>query len=158
MDIQNIEEVVQKYSSMILQIAYQNTFNMQEAEDIVQEVFIKLMNNILKLKNEEHTKAWLIRVTINLCKDHNKSFWHKNVSNLKEDYKYFDEEDSDLLADISKLKPMYRNIVYLYYYQGYKINEISEILNMNQNTVSSSLTRARAELKDILTEGDEVYA
>ena len=157
MDIRNIEELVEKHSNMILQIAYQNTFNVQDAEDITQEVFIKLMSNISKLESDEHIKAWLIKVTINLCKDHRKSFWNRNVSELDENVKYFDEEDSDVLEEIKKLKPIHRNIIYLYYYQGYKINEISEILNMNQNTVSSYLTRARAELKDIITEGAEEH-
>ena len=157
MDIRNIEELVEKHSNMILQIAYQNTFNVQDAEDITQEVFIKLMSNISKLESDEHIKAWLIKVTINLCKDHRKSFWNRNVSELDENVKYFDEEDSDDLEEIKKLKPIHRNIIYLYYYQGYKINEISEILNMNQNTVSSYLTRARAELKDIITEGAEEH-
>ncbi|MBR6034354.1 MAG: sigma-70 family RNA polymerase sigma factor [Clostridia bacterium] len=159
MDIQRIEELVNKHSNMILQIAYQNTFNMQEAEDITQEVFIKLMSNISKLESEEHIKAWLIRVTINLCRDHNKSFWNKNTYELDEDIKYFDKEkDGEVLAELAKLKPNHRNVIYLYYYQGYKINEIAQILNMNSNTVSSLLTRARSELKDVLTKGDEVYA
>ena len=158
MDIQNIEKLVEKHSNMVLQIAYQNTFNIQDAEDITQEVFIKLMSNILKLESEEHVKAWLIKVTINLCKDYRKSFWKRNVSELNEDVEYFDKEDNDILIEIRKLKPIHRNIIYLYYYQGYKINEISEILNMNQNTVSSYLTRARSELKNYITEGAEVHA
>ena len=157
MDIRNIEELVEKHSNMILQIAYQNTFNYQDAEDITQEVFIKLMSNISELESNEHIKAWLIKVTVNLCKDYKKSFWKKNVSELDENVKYFDKEDDDVLEEIKKLKPIHRNIIYLYYYQGYKISEISEILNINQNTVSSYLTRARAELKDIITEGAEEH-
>lgn len=77
---------------------------------------------------------------------------------MDEDLKYFDEESKNVFKEISKLKPKYRNIIYLYYYQGYKINEIAEILQMNQNTVSSILTRARKDLKLILEDGGEVYA
>lgn len=153
-----IERLVQKYSSMVLQIAYQYSFNKSEAEDITQEVFIKLYKNIKKIKNNEHIKAWLIRVTINLSIDYNRNYWNKNTTSLDENYKYFDEETKDVFNELKKLTPEYRNIIYLYYYQGYKISEISEILSMNQNTVSSYLTRARKELKHILEQGGELYA
>lgn len=153
-----IERLVQKYSSMVLQIAYQYSFNKSEAEDITQEVFIRLYNNIKKIKNEEHIKAWLIRVTINLSIDYNRNYWNKNTTSLDENYKYFDEETKDVFNELKKLTPEYRNIIYLYYYQGYKISEISEILSMNQNTVSSYLNRARKELKHILEQGGELYA
>ena len=150
-----IEEIVEEYSNMIMQIAYQNTFNKTDAEDIMQEVFIKVIKNINKIETKEHLKAWIIRVTINLSKDYNKSFWNKNTTEMDENIAYFDEETKEVFKEIKKLKPEYRNIVYLYYYQGYKINEISEILKMNQNTVSSNLTRARKELKNILEQGGE---
>lgn len=153
-----IERLVQKYSSMVLQIAYQYSFNKSEAEDITQEVFIKLYNNIKKIKNEEHIKAWLIRVTINLSIDYNRNYWNKNTTSLDDNYKYFDEETKDVFNELKKLTPEFRNIIYLYYYQGYKISEISEILSMNQNTVSSYLNRARKELKHILEQGGELYA
>lgn len=153
-----IDELIEEYSNMILQIAYQNLFNKSEAEDITQEVFIKLIKNLKNLKSKEHIKAWIIRVTINLSKDYNKSFWNKNTTAIDEELKYFDEENRSVFKELSKLNPEYRNIIYLYYYQGYKITEISEILSMNQNTVSSYLTRARKELKNILEDGGEIYA
>ena len=154
----SIEEIVEKYSNMIMQIAYQNVFNKSDSEDITQEVFIKLMKNIGKFDNEEYMKAWIIRVTINLSKDYNKSFWNRNTTGIDENLKIFGEEYQDIFKELSKLKPKYRNIIYLYYYQGYKIKEIAEILSMNQNTVSSCLTRARESLKELLDEGGEVYA
>lgn len=154
----SIEEIVEKYSNMIMQIAYQNVFNKSDSEDITQEVFIKLMKNIKKFDNEDYMKAWIIRVTINLSKDYNKSFWNKNTTGIDENLKIFGEEYQDIFKELSKLKPKYRNIIYLYYYQGYKIKEIAEIMSMNQNTVSSCLTRARENLKELLDEGGEVYA
>lgn len=153
-----INELIEEYSNMVLQIAFQNLFNKSDAEDITQEVFIKLIKNIHKLKNYEHIKAWLIRVTINLCKDFNKSYWNKNTTSLDEEIKYFDEDNQSIFQELSKLNPEYRNIIYLYYYQGYKIAEISDILSINQNTISSYLTRARKELKNILEDGGEIYA
>lgn len=157
MDVK-IDELIEEYSNMILQIAYQNIFNKSDAEDITQEVFIKLIKNIDRFKNKEHIKAWLIRVTINLSKDYNKNFWNRNTTTIDEEIKYFDEEKREVLKEIAKLTPEYRNIIYLYYYQGYKINEIAEILSMNQNTIGSYLKRARKELKTILENGGEIYA
>lgn len=152
-----IDELINQYADMVLQIAYQNLYNKSDSEDVTQEVFIKLMRNIDSLKTKEHIKAWLIRVTINLAKDYNKSLWNKNTTELDEELKYYDNDTRDIFKELSKLSPEYRNIIYLYYYQGYKIKEISKILEMNQNTVSSYLTRARKELKDILEAGGEMY-
>ena len=146
------KEVIEKYSNTLLQIAFQRTFNKSDSEDIVQDVFIKLIKNSNKIKDEEHLKNWLIRVTINLCSDYNKSFWNKNTTVLDEKLSDFDNEEILIFKEINKLKPIYRDIIYLYYYQGYKIKEISIILKMKENTVSSNLTRAREKLKTILEE------
>ena len=79
-----INELIDEYSNMIFQIAYQNLFNKSDSEDVTQEVFIKLINNLENLNNQKHIKAWLIKVTINLSKDYNKSFWNKNTTSIKE--------------------------------------------------------------------------
>ncbi len=149
------KDIVEKYSNMLMQIAYQRTFNKSDSEDIVQDTFIRLIKNSKKIKDEEHLKHWLIRVTINLCNDYNKSFWNKNVSELDEEISENDIEYNDVFKEINKLKPAYRDVIYLYYYQGYKTKEISKILNMKENTVSSNLTRARAQLKIFFGEGGE---
>ena len=145
-----INEVIKEYSSMVLQIAYQNSFNKSDAEDITQEVFIRLFKNFDKLNDKDYIKLWLIRVTINLSKDYNKNFWNRKTTGIEDNIKADYHEYQDIFNEIYKLKPVYRNIIYLYYYQGYKISEISKILNMNQNTVSSYLNRARQNLGKIL--------
>lgn len=157
--LQNVEEIIEKYSDMVIRIAYQNCFYKSDSEDIAQEAFLKLFRNIQELGNEEHLKAWLIRVTINLCKDYNKNSWYKKVEAIDEECSayYFDPEEIGMLKEMSKLKPVYRNIIHLYYYEGYKINEISQMLGMNENTVSSNLTRARKALKEFLEDGGEIY-
>lgn len=156
----NVEILVQKYSDMIARIAYQNCFNKTDSEDIAQEVFFKLIRNPQEFKSEEHLKAWLIRVTINVSKDYNKAAWYKKIEPIdgKELPYNFEPEERELIKELSKLKPDYRNIVYLYYYEGYKINEIAKIMNLKENTVSSNLTRARKKLKEVLEDGGEVYA
>ncbi len=156
----DVKYLVEKYSDMVMKIAYNNCFNKSDSEDIVQEVFIKLLKNLSKFKNDSYLKPWIIRVTINECKDYNKNAWYKNVEEINEndlEY-YFDIYEEKMIKEISKLKPIQRNIIYLYYYEGYKINEISKILELNENTVSSHLKRAREILKDILEEGGEQYA
>lgn len=157
MEKEKISILVEKYSNMVMRIAYQNCFNKSDSEDIVQEVFIRLLKNIHKLE-EDYIKAWIIRVTINICKDYNKNFWYKKTEPLDNiEIEYFDKDEIEVFKVISKLKPIYRNIIYLYYYEGYKINEIAKILNLNENTVSSNLSRARKKLKGILEEGEELY-
>ena len=152
-----IEKIINKHSKMIFQIAYQNCFIKSNAEDITQEVVIKLWKNINKIKNEEHLKAWLIRTTINTSIDYNRS--NKNEANLEENESYyFEKEDLEIFEELKKLKPVSRNIIYLYYYQGYKTKEIAQILKMNINTVSTNLSRAKQELKTILEEGGDNYA
>lgn len=153
-----IEELVNKYSKMVFQIAYQNCFIKSNAEDVTQEVIIKLWKNVEKLKTEEHIKSWLIRVTINASIDSNRYYKNKKETTLEENEDfYFEKEFQGLLEELKKLKPISRNIIYLYYYQGYKIKEISKILKINANTVSTNLTRAKKELKNILGEGGENY-
>ena len=154
----NVEEIVEKYSKMVFQIAYQNCFIKSNSEDITQDVIIKLWKNIDKIKNEEHLKAWLIRTTINAAIDNNKSHKNRYEVELEEnEQNSFEDEDQYVLEELKKLKPISRNIIYLFYYQGYKTKEIAKILNMNINTVSTNLSRAKQELKNILEEGGENY-
>lgn len=149
-----IEFVVETYSDMLIRIAYQNLGTMLEAEDIVQEVFIKLIRE-KSFSDEKHLKNWLIKVTINLCRDRKRNSWYKKRVELKDNLKNVsnDINDMEFIEDIKKLSMDYRNVIYLYYYEGYKINEISEILGKSENTISSQLRRARNKLKNIILEG-----
>lgn len=155
-----VRELVEAYSDMVMRIAYQNCFNKSDSEDITQEVFIKLLENMDRVKDDEgYLKAWLIRVTVNLCKDYNKSSWYKRVKGFdgNELEIPWEMEELGLWEELSRLKPVYRNIIYLYYYEGYKIHEIAGILNLRENTVSSNLNRARKQLKTILEGEGRVY-
>ncbi len=155
-----IRELVETYSDMVMRIAYQNCFNKSDSEDITQEVFIKLLENMERVKDDEgYLKAWLIRVTVNLCRDYNKSSWYKRVKGFdgNESEIPWEMEELSLWEELSQLKPVDRNIIYLYYYEGYKIHEIAGILNLRENTVSSRLTRARKKLRTILEREGRVY-
>lgn len=148
-----LEEIVQEYSDTLMRIAYQYTKNMTDAEDMVQEVYIKLIKHKKLFETETHLKSWLIRVTINKCKDFLRSSWIRKTVQLSESMTLLTPEEEVVMAEIYDLKAIDRTIVYLYYYEGYKIDEISTLLGKKSNTISSRLQRARKKLKDILLEG-----
>lgn len=154
-----IERTFISYSDMVLRIALQNVKNMTIAEDIVQEVFLRLMQQTIpdqfSKSNTEYIKAWLIRVTINLCHDHYRSSWirHnilKNEISDTNELPWQNEVQKEVYQSLYKLKPKDRNILYLYYIEGYSIMEISNLLHIKSNTIGSSLRRARQKLKLIL--------
>lgn len=146
-----IEYVVEKYSDMVVRIAYQNLKNQADDEDVTQEVFIKLLKQP-DFNDEEHLKAWLIRVTINQCKDLRKFAWFRKRQPLDEQWKPRGEKQLGILDEIWKLPKDDRNVIYLYYYENYTVPEIARILGKNENTISSRLTRALKKLKIILAE------
>ncbi|MCI8525282.1 MAG: sigma-70 family RNA polymerase sigma factor [Oscillospiraceae bacterium] len=149
--------LVEQYADMVLRIAYQHCFNKSDSEDITQEVFLKLLDHIGELPDQRAVKAWLIRVTVNQCKDCNKSAWYRRHTPLEDDGAAvcWQDEELALLDVLKRLRPMQRTMLYMHYYEGYKIREIAEILRLRENTVSSGLHRARKELRRILTEGED---
>ena len=154
LNLQNEDEytrVVELFSDMIFRIAYQNLFHKHDAEDVVQDVFFKLLKQKRQtFQDDEHLKAWLIRVTIHQCLDYKKSFFRKTTV-FPEDFDVpYEPEEQSLLEDLQQLTTDERNILYLYYYEGYTIREIATILGKRQNTVNSKLTRSRKKLKKIM--------
>ncbi len=149
--------IVEQFSDMIYRIAWQNLFNREDSEDVVQDVFLKLIqqkNNIFR--DSEHLKAWLIRVTINRCLDFKKSLLHRKIVPLDNIDKLcstgipWEDGEQEIMEELYLLPEETRNILYLYYYEGYTIREIADILGKKQNTVNSKLTRGRKKLKQIL--------
>lgn len=127
---------------MIYRIAYQNLYNVFDAEDIMQDVFIQLITKKSIFVDEEHVKAWLIRVTINLCINYKKMLARQSVIPIDDLNVEFTENEKGILEELYLLPQEDRTILYLYYYEGYKIKEISKILQQKQNAVNSKLTRA----------------
>ncbi|MCI5732394.1 MAG: RNA polymerase sigma factor, partial [Eubacterium sp.] len=148
-------EIVEKYADMIYRIAYQKVLNRYDAEDIVQDVFVKLLSNKSYFRDEEHMKAWLIRVTINLCINYNKSLARQKTVSVEQLDIPFTQQETGILEELYLLPEDERNILYLYYYEGYKIREIAKILRQKQNTINSKLTRARNKLKKIMEVNNE---
>ena len=116
-------------------------------------VFLKYALSSVALESEEHERAWLIRVTINACKDLLKSFFRSRVTSLEEVLEQttqIDDEHKEVLEAVLALPPKYKDVVYLHYYEGYTAPEIGRILGKNVNTVYTLLTRSKAMLRQML--------
>ena len=148
-------EIVEKYSDMIYRIAYQRVLNQYDAEDIVQEVFVKLLCNKNYFRDGEHVKAWLIRATVNLCVNYKKKLARQKTISASQLEIPFTEPEREILEELYLLSDEDRIILYLYYYEEYKIREIAKILRQKQNTINSKLTRARNKLKKIMEVNNE---
>ena len=152
-DEETYSKIVEQFSDMIFRIAYQSLLNFADSEDVVQEVFVKLLCHKGGFEDEEHLKAWLIRVTVNQCRDFRRMFLRRGEVPIEDMDIPFEQKDEFVLDELKKLSKFDRTVIYLHDYEGYTIQEISNILKKNQNTVSSRLTRARTKLKRILQEG-----
>ena len=147
-----IERVVNEYATMLLRVAYSQLNNRAEAEDTVQEVLLKYMEKAPIFQSEEHEKAWLLRVTVNHCKNHLASAWFRKRADLDEGIPALYNAELEVVSAVAALPAKYRAVVHLYYFEGYSTKEIAEILHSRPNTVSSRLSRARALLAKALKE------
>ncbi len=151
------EEVMEKYSDMIYRIAYANVKVKADAEDVFQEVWCRYYQKNKTFESEEHRRNWLINVTLKCCKKIYSSVRYKrtvltdDMSLLKEK---LPERDFETYDAVIRLPEKYRIPIYLYYYEGFSVNEISEITKTNSSTVRSQMKRGREQLKEIL-KGDE---
>lgn len=142
----------EKFTDTVYRVACHNTVTYADAEDITQEVFMKILTYKKGFESEEHLKAWLIRVTINLC--HNLNRKNSRFDELTDNIPA-SERDSDILLCVKALPENYRNAIYLHYYEGYTAAEIAEITNSKQNTVLSYLSRGREILRKQMIGGFE---
>lgn len=150
-----LEKMIEKYSDMVYRLALTRTKSKENSEDVYQEVFFRLSKKLPNFESEEHEKAWLIRVTINCSKNLLGSKFLKYNTEMKEDMAFETKERHDIYYAVQELPLKYRTIIHLYYYENYKINEISKILKINENTIKSRLSRARENLKQKIEGGIE---
>lgn len=156
-----IEEYLKKYGDMVYRLAYIHVKTKEQTDDIYQDVFLKLLQQKERHVGEEHLKSWLIRTTINCCKDYWKSAWFRKRASMEEVSEMPTEIDMD--SDIAKkdslkyvtdcvrrLPTKYRQIIHLYYYEQYSQKEIADILGINENTVATRMVRGRHLLKKYL--------
>lgn len=150
-----IKEKIEQYSDMVYRIALTRTDTIENAEDIFQEVFTKFSEKLPKFKDAEHEKAWFIRVTINMSKNMKNTAWNRKVVTLDENIKFENQEENDIFSIVCELPENYKTVIYLFYYEGYKVKEISNILKKREGTVKTWLLRARNMLKEKIKGGFE---
>lgn len=154
---QEVNRVIELYGDTVRRLCMIYLKNYADTEDIFQNVFLKYATSSVKFENDEHEKAWFIRVTINKCKDLLKSFFRNRTVSLDDIVEKPEAMPSDyreVLEAVLSLPQKYRNVVYLHYYEGYSAPQISHILGKNVNTVYTLLTRSKKMLREKLG-GDE---
>lgn len=150
---QQVNRAIELYADMIKKICMLHLKNHADTEDIFQTVFLKYMTTSPVFENQEHEKAWLIRVTINACHDLVRSFFRSKTVSLdavSEQLSELSIPDRDVLEAVLSLPVQYKDVVYLYYYEGYSAVEIAGILHKKVNTIYTLLSRAKALLRKTL--------
>ncbi len=150
------ERLVRTYSDLILRLAYTYLKSTHDAEDICQNVFLKLLTGGYTFDSAEHEKAWVIRTTANACKDSLRAA-HRRCVGLEAVAEAAAPEapDSAVLDAVMALPQKYREAVYLHYYEGYSVREIAKLLGRSEAAVSAHLSRGRKSLRTTL--GGELY-
>ena len=146
--------LLDKYGNSILRTCYLYLHNMSDAEDILQDTLIKYLESAPEFENEQHEKAWLLRVAINLSKNRIKYNKIRETDELLEELEAGEgQNDLSFVWEAVKMLPeKYRDAIHLYYQEGYSTKEIAEILDRKEASVRSDLLRGRERLKKILKE------
>jgi len=149
---QQAERLAETYADAILRLSYTYLKNTQDAQDVCQTVFVKLLTEPREFDSAEHERAYVLRMAANACKDLLKSPWRKRTCGLETvlEVPAPAAEEGGVLAAVNQLPAHYRTVIYLFYYEGYKAAEIGKILGVPTATVHTRLARGRARLKDIL--------
>ena len=155
METEEKKSLVGKYYDMIYKLAVSQTKDLQHAEDVTNDTFLKFIETDKHFESEEHAKAWLIRVAINRSKSVFLSSWYKKTVPLEENLPVeMSEGESEVYGAVLKLPQKYRAVIHLFYYEDLSVAEIADSLKIQPSTVRSQLTRGRAMLKDVLKGAD----
>lgn len=155
------EQLINEYGNHILRLCYLYVKDYHLAEDLTQETFIKVYQNLGMFKGESSEKTWITRIAINLCKNVRKKTWFQkergivpeNQEEAVEKDKFSEREDAMLVvAAIQQLSPKIREVMILYYYEEWSVKEIAEFLNVKENAILLRLKRGRDRLKMQLKE------
>ena len=151
---QQFTEAAQRYLDMVYRIALNWFRNPADAEDAAQTVMLKLWQSDTEFADSEHLRRWLVKVTVNECKRIAMHPWRSRRASLDEcpEPVFEDREQRELYQAVMDLPGKYRVPLYLYYYEGYAVNEVGELLGLKPSTVQTRLARGREKLKTILTE------
>ena len=150
-DASDAAAFVRRYSGMILRLCFTYSLGRADAQDICQNVFLKLLQSDRRFDSEGETRAFIIRITINECKDVLKSGWRRRSVPLDElierEVPFLPEGNTGVLAAVQRLPVKYREAVYLYYYEGYNAEEIAAMVGAKPAAVRQRLARAREKLR-----------
>lgn len=146
-------QVVEKYFDMVYRLALSQTKNKEHADDVVQEVFLRYIKTEKVFENEEHIKAWLLRVTINCSHNVFSNSWAQKTVPISEDIVFDTKEKGDVYYAVLELPQKYRAVIHLFYYEDMSVDEISKYLGINSSTIKSQLSRGRKLLRKKLEGG-----
>lgn len=142
--------IAEQYTDIVYRAAISYCKNKNDAEDAVQNTFVKLLKTDTEFNDDEHIRKWLIRVAVNECKNMWKSFWRRNVTSFEElekEPEYIESDKTELFSEVMKLPQKYRVVLHLYYYEGYCVKEIARLVEISESNVQTRLMRARNKLK-----------
>ncbi|MDR0248785.1 MAG: RNA polymerase sigma factor [Oscillospiraceae bacterium] len=150
------EEFVLRHENRVYRAAYAVMGNKADAEDVTQDVFLKVLQKPPLFQSPEHEAAWLVRVAVNLCRSRLREAKRARAAPLTEDIAApgAGGTSEDLAEALRSLPRIYRAAVYLHYYAGYSTKEAAKMMHTKESTFRSLLFRARSKLKDYLTEGE----
>ncbi len=155
---QSLHELAAMYQDNLFAAAFNICQNAQDAEDVIQDTFIQYHTTKKEFVNEQHIRAWLIRVAINKAKNVTRTFWRRNkisIEDYMETLTFETPESADLFETVMQLPEKYRIVIHLYYYEDYAVSEIADILKLSESNVKTRLSRGRAMLRKEL-EGEWV--
>lgn len=150
---EELNRAIELHADTVRRLCMVHLKNYADTEDIFQNVFLKYALSSDVFENAEHEKAWIIRVTINACKDLLKSFFRSKTVSLDEltdEPEAIKDDNREVLEAVLALPSKYKDVVYLHYYEGYSAVEISKILGKNVNTIYTFLSRSRKILRERL--------
>ena len=157
-DEEQAERLVNTYSDLILRLSYTYLHSAQDAEDICQTVFLKCLTSGQVFESRDHEKAWIIRTAVNACKDLLRSAHRQRTVGLElvAEPPAPEAPASYVLEAVMALPVKYRQVIYLYYYEGYSIRELTAILKRKESTLQTQLAAGRRKLKEELKKAGEI--
>lgn len=152
---QSAQELFERYQGNLYVLAFNICKNTEDAKDVVQDTFMQYYTVKKEFENEQHIRAWLIRVAVNKAKNVNRTFWRRNKIPLEEYMDFLEfptPESEELFETVMHLPEKYRIVVHLFYYEDYTVHEIADILKLSESNVKVRLSRARSLLRETLQE------
>lgn len=147
---EELEQAMERYGTIVYRLAYAQLRSSADAEDIYQEVFLRYYQKRPQFESEEHTKAWLLKVTLNACRSCLRSAWRRRTVPLEENAALPEPQLREMAQALSQLRLRDRQLIHLFYYEELSTREIARLLHRKEGAVRTQLTRARGRLEAIL--------